>query len=217
MVDYTKMTVAELRKEATKRQLKNRSKLTKKADLVRALQSTNKVSSPAKRASSPKKCPANKVRNTVTGGCRNKCIRGKQVINPKTGNCVAKAKSPAKRAKSPAKRAKSPAKRAKNPEYSPVLSKVKRAKCQPPMYLRDSKGRCLSKTQLSTYTGKAYSRTVDGSRVYREIDYVNGKKHGKELTFDVYGEKDMEVDWKNDVKQKEYKRWDDGEWYRVEL
>lgn len=106
-------TVVELKAEAKRRGIPRYSTMNKAA-LEKALgkptsrkspakkSSPRKASrkSPAKKVASAKKCPQGKVRNTVTGHCRNKCTSA-QRVDKTTGNCVSKkASSPRRKASS---------------------------------------------------------------------------------------------------------------------
>jgi hypothetical protein len=88
-------TVVELKAEAKRRGIPRYSTM-KKAELEKVLKkpsSASKRKSPAKKASSAKKCPQGKVRNTVTGRCRNKCTTA-QRVDHETGACVSKKMKP---------------------------------------------------------------------------------------------------------------------------
>lgn len=62
MVKLEDMSVADLRKRMTKRKIANRSKITKKDDMIEALREGKK--------SSPKKSPAKRTRNQCVKGLR---------------------------------------------------------------------------------------------------------------------------------------------------
>jgi hypothetical protein len=72
-------SVYELRKEATRLNIQGRSKLKTKDELEKAI-ARHKTSS---RPTNNKKCTDGKVLNKISGKCREKCIRGKQIINQK--------------------------------------------------------------------------------------------------------------------------------------